>query len=168
MDLPLTIMGFMGSGKSTLGKQIAKKMGVDFTDLDSYIEESTGKSIPSIFKKYGEDDFREIESQCLREVLLKPNQIVATGGGTPCHRNNLELIKTLSTSVYLQVSPEALVKRLLRSKNPRPLIQGKSNDDLLTYVQQKLKKREKYYLEANYIVQSDQIQVEDLLTLIFF
>ena len=83
MALPLAIIGFMGSGKSTLGKQIAEKKGIGFTDLDRYISESTGRTISSIFKEYGEERFREIESQCLHDVLRIPDQVVAMGGGTP-------------------------------------------------------------------------------------
>jgi len=93
--------------------------------------------------------------------------VIALGGGTPCFLNNIEIIKTLSNSVYLKVSPEDLTRRLLRSKNPRPLIKGKSREELLEFVHQKLAEREKYYLQSDFIIQSDQIQVDDLLSLVF-
>ena len=167
MELPLTLIGFMGSGKSTIGKHIAQKRGIGYIDLDKYIQKSTGKKITSIFKHKGEEGFREIESQYLREVLTIPDQVISLGGGTPCFFNNLELIKTLSTSVYLKVSPEVLTQRLINSSQERPLIKGKSKDELILFIQEKLAEREKFYLQADYVIQSDQIQEEDLLNLIF-
>lgn len=168
MELPITLIGFMGCGKSTIGKQIAREKGMNFTDLDDYIQESSGESISNIFKHKGEKEFRNIESQCLREVLLIPDQVVALGGGTPCFLNNMEIIRTLSTSIYLQISPEGLTRRLIRSHNPRPLIRGKSKEELLEFINLELQKREEFYLQADYIIQSDQIQVDELLRLLFF
>ncbi len=167
MELPITLIGFMGSGKSTIGKQIAHQKNIEYIDLDKYIHKSTGKSITSIFENEGEEQFREIESRCLREVLAMPNHVISLGGGTPCFFDNLEMIKTLSTSVYLQVSAEGLTRRLTKSTQQRPLIKGKSQEELLVYIQGELVKREKYYLQADFVIQSDQIRVEDLLSLIF-
>lgn len=156
----------MGSGKTTIGRQLAAKKGADFIDLDEYIVQKTGKSISSIFKKEGEQKFREIENQCLMEVLAIPSLVVALGGGTPCFYDNLEFIKSHSTSVYLKVSAENLVRRLEHSPAKRPLLQGKSKPELLVYIKNELEKREGFYLQADYVIESDQIQAEDLLSLI--
>jgi len=163
MKLPLTLIGYMGSGKSTIGRHVAKNKGLTFIDLDEYIQESTGMSITEIFKQSGEKGFRDIESKCLSEVLLIPDRVIALGGGTPCFNNNIDLIKSLSTSIYLQVTPEELTSRLIRSLNPRPLIEGKSRDELLEFIRLELDKRNEFYLRADYVIQSDRIREEDLL-----
>ena len=157
----------MGSGKSTIGRQIARAKNMEFTDLDMYIQKTSGRSIPDIFKLLGEEKFREIESDCLKEVLEFPNQVIALGGGTPCFHNNMEAIKSLSTSIYLKVSPEGLASRLMRSPSPRPLIEGKSPDELVEYIGIELKKREGFYLQADFVIESDQTRFDDLLALIF-
>ena len=167
MDRPITLIGFMGSGKSTIGRQIAGAKNREFKDLDRYIEKITGRSIPDIFKYLGEDKFREIESGCLREVLEFPNHVIALGGGTPCFHNNIKTIKSLSTSIYLKVSPEGLASRLLRSPAPRPLIEGKSQEQLTDYIRLELKKREEFYLQADFVIESDQTRFDDLLALVF-
>jgi len=167
MDLPLTLIGFMSSGKTTIGRQLAAKKGSSFIDLDEYIVQKTGRSIPSIFKKEGEQKFREIENQCLMEVLAIPGLVVALGGGTPCFYDNLEFIKSHSTSVYLQVSAENLARRLEHSPAKRPLLRGKSREVLLAYIKNELEKREVFYLQADYVMQSDNIQVDDILNLVF-
>ncbi len=167
MKKAITLIGFMGSGKSTIAKYLAEKKGVQFTDLDTSIQDSEGVSIPSIFETKGEDAFRQIEADCLTEILKNPNQIIALGGGTPCFNDNMDKIKEQSTSIYLKVSPESLRDRLARSHNPRPLIKGLSEDELLDYIRIKLKEREKYYLQADHVIESDQIMADDLLRLIF-
>ena len=166
MKKPITLIGFMGSGKSTIARYLAEKKGVQFTDLDTFIEESEGVSIPSIFETKGEDVFRQIESACLLEVFKSPNQIIALGGGTPCFNDNMNIIKELSLSVYLKVSPEGLRDRLINSHNTRPLIKGMSEGELLDYIRIKLKEREKYYLQADHVIESDQIMADDLLRLL--
>jgi shikimate kinase len=157
----------MGSGKSTIGKQLASKLGYKFLDLDNYIERSTGKSITEIFNDKGEDCFRKIESECLKEVLESPGNLIALGGGAPCFHDNIKRIKEFSLSIYLKISPEGLTKRLLRSHTPRPLIKGKTENELLDYIREKLTRREEYYLQADFVIESDSIQVDDLLGLIF-
>ena len=167
MIKPICLIGFMGSGKSTIAKHLAEKKGVGFTDLDTYIQESEGISIPAIFETKGEAAFRQIESACLLETLKNPNQIIALGGGTPCFNDNMNIIRKMSTSVYLKVSPEGLQNRLAKSHNPRPLISGLSEDELLDYIKTNLEKREAFYLQADHIIQSDKIMADDLLQFIF-
>jgi shikimate kinase len=167
MNKPITLIGFMGSGKSTIARHLAQAKGMEYTDLDKLIQESENESIASIFETKGEEVFRQIESNHLMDVIKKPNQIIALGGGTPCYQNNMDSIKKLSTSIYLKVSPEGLRNRLVRSHNPRPLISGMSENELLNYIRIKLSERETYYKQADFVIESDQIRVEDLLSLIF-
>ncbi|MEA1876122.1 MAG: shikimate kinase, partial [Bacteroidota bacterium] len=149
MRKPLAIIGFMGSGKSTLGKQMAKAWEFKFIDLDLYIADIFGMSIPELFDKFGEKGFRTRESQALKEVLAQ-NQpyILSLGGGTPCFSNNLSLIKEKTQSIYLKLSPEELTRRLLRSPNPRPLVKKKTANELLEYIKTELPKRELFYTQA--------------------
>ena len=157
----------MGSGKSTLGRQLAKKWNYKFIDLDLYIEEVSGMSIAELFEKSGEKGFRRSESEALNEVLLQNHEcIISLGGGTPCFNQNLNLIKEKTYSVYLKLSPEELTNRLLRSPNPRPLVQNKSKEELLDYIKTELHKREYFYTQADQTIQSDSIQITDLFTFI--
>lgn len=157
----------MGSGKTTVGRALAAEWGCDFIDLDRFIEQETGQKIPDIFNHYGETRFRNMETDALRKVLesTKP-MVISLGGGTPCMDENMLLIKEKSLSVYLKVSPEELVRRLLRSENPRPLIAGKTESDLKDYIHHLLKQREPFYLNADQVIESDCLQVKDLLTFI--
>lgn len=161
----LTIMGFMGSGKSTLGHGLARIWGYEFIDLDHYLETKTGSTIPMIFEHNGEPGFREIERKALIEVLsIHDKAIIALGGGTPCYSDNMEIIKAHSTSLYLKLSVDELSKRLTNSPNPRPLIKGKTESELIEYISGELAKREEYYKQADITIESDNIVVGDLLT----
>ncbi len=167
MKSTITILGFMSSGKSTMGKLLAKAWDCSFIDLDHYIEEKYHLTIPLIFQKYEENGFRKLEAETLREVLNSGcEQIVSLGGGTPCFENNMEFIKSHSTSIYLKISPGELFNRLSKSVNPRPLVKNKSQDELLEYIQTELSKREVYYHQADQIIESDSLQLNDLLTFI--
>lgn len=167
MAKPITIIGFMGSGKSTMGKMLASKWKCNFIDLDHTIEKQYQLSIPRIFDLYHETGFRKIEAEILRKVLdTKEACVISLGGGTPCFEENMEVILEKSHSVYLKVSPKELVKRLSRSHNPRPLVVGKTQEELLAYVRETLEKREPYYLRAQQVIESDCIRAGDLLTFI--
>lgn len=167
MKKPLTIIGFMGSGKTTLGRKMAKVWDYKFIDLDLYISDMYGMGIPELFDKFGEKGFRTRESQALKDVLTQ-NQtcILSLGGGTPCFNQNLSLIKEKTLSIYLKLSAEELTSRLLRSPNPRPLVKNKSADELLEYIKAELQKREFFYTQADMTIESDSIQITDLFTFI--
>jgi len=155
----------MGSGKSTIGKALAREWGYTFIDLDNYIEEKYRLKIPGIFDKYGEQGFRKLEGQALAEVINKNSKaIISLGGGTPCFENNMDLIKSITQSIYLKISPSELTKRLSRSANPRPLVQNKNSEELKEYVTLELQKREVFYQQADHVIESDCIQIQDLLT----
>ncbi len=161
---PLVLLGFMGSGKSTIGQQLAHQIKVKFIDLDRRIEVNAGLSIPEIFAHLGEKKFREIESQVLREVLEEESGIIAIGGGAPCNEINISAIKQKAVSVYLKISVPELIRRLASSPTPRPLLQGKTPEETSKFIEDMLTQREFYYNQADLILESDTITPALLLT----
>jgi shikimate kinase len=139
------IIGFMGSGKTTAGKKLASLLGWSFIDLDKKIEEYTGKTIPEIFSQEGEDYFRSTETQLLRELKSSSDAIISTGGGTPCHSDNMDFMLNTGLTLYLKMTPEQLRSRLLKSKTDRPLLKDLDPDGLLLFIEEKLAYREKWY-----------------------
>jgi shikimate kinase len=153
------IIGFMGSGKSTVGKKLAASMGWNFIDLDRKIEERAGKTIPQIFSQDGEDHFREIESDVLQSMNSMTETVISTGGGTPCHGNNLEFMLETGLVVYLKMTPAQLANRLLGSTGERPLIKNIPDDQLFDFIEKKLAVREKWYTRANIIIEGINLDI---------
>lgn len=151
------LLGYMGSGKSSVGRFLAEKLAMNSFDLDNLIEESQQKSISDIFTVKGEIYFRKIESQALREFLDNENSFVlALGGGTPCYANNHELLQRDDViSVYLKTSVDTLINRLKKEKNTRPLIAHLSDEELKDYINKHLFDRNFYYHQAKYVVNTD-------------
>jgi len=160
------LIGYMGSGKSTMGRWIAGAMNWNFIDLDHYIENKYHKTIPQIFEEDGEAHFRKIESICLKEVSDIENIIIGAGGGTPCFFDNMELMNQTGLSIYLHLTPQVVFDRLMTSKNKRPLIEGKSGEELLQFISEKLEERELYYNKAQVIAEGATWTVEDFLKVI--
>ena len=148
----IVLIGFPGSGKTTLGRQLAGELGVPFIDLDLYIEEKYHTAGPLLFKKYGEPAFRALEYAALCEVLAMDGVVIATGGGTPCHKDAMAKINACARSIYLKLTEEQLVERLLRSKKKRPLTDHLSESELRVYVHETLALREPYYLQAHEVL----------------
>ncbi|HTN69324.1 MAG TPA: shikimate kinase [Dysgonamonadaceae bacterium] len=148
------LIGYMGVGKTTIGKRLSVELGIEFIDLDIYIENRYRKSIEQLFNKKGEDGFRKIEREMLREVASFQNVLIATGGGTPCFFDNMDVMNKQGTTVYIKASIEQLVARLLASKNIRPLIENKSPAELKDFVTQHLALREGYYSKAQIIYEN--------------
>lgn len=121
------LLGFMGSGKSSLARELAHKLTYSFIDLDNLVEERSGKKIAEIFENDGEVVFRKIEHDCLLETFSHKNIVIATGGGTPCFFNNIDLINQNGISVYLKFNPGILASRLSNDKGKRPLIKHFEN-----------------------------------------
>lgn len=142
----IVLLGFMGSGKSTIGKLLAHRMGLRFTDLDEFIEKESGKKIDEIFTVEGEDSFRKLERNYFRRLMRRNNQVIATGGGTPCFFNTMEIIRQKSVSVYLKASTAALHKRLGIDKKSRPLLKNINPEEMPKFIREKLLLREKFYL----------------------
>ena len=157
----LYLIGFMGVGKATIGKQIAALNKVVFIDTDSQIEKETSKSIKEIFETDGEIAFRKLETDTIRSINRKA--IIACGGGLPAHNNNIEYLKHKGTVIYLKASTETLIKRLEKNKNKRPLISKLTNDKLLEFIRKILKEREETYKQADYTIETDNKTVKEVL-----
>jgi shikimate kinase len=157
----------MGSGKSTIGKGLAKELNLQFIDLDTFIEERNHKTIPEIFALHGENEFRLLEQKALHEVSTFENVVVATGGGAPCFFNNMDVIKTTGKSVYLNGTPRILADRLRHSKTERPLIKGKSEEELIQFIHETLDKRDKWYKQADLIIDFDRdMMIDEVLDIL--
>ncbi len=160
------IIGFMGSGKSTAGKKIASLLGCTFIDIDRKIEEAAGKSIPEIFSLDGEEHFRKMESEVLKGIGTDNLTIVSTGGGTPCHGDNLDYMLATGVTVYLKMTPEQLTYRLLESTSSRPLIKNISDEDLPGFITRVLSVRERWYSQADIIIEGINLDIKKLIELI--
>lgn len=147
----IILIGYMGVGKTTIGRCLAKRFNLQFFDLDEYIQNRYHKTIPDIFTKEGEDGFRKIEQRMLHEVCEFENVLIACGGGAPCFFDNIDYMNRQGVTVYLQTSPDILYKHLAMCKNPRPLLAGKSEVDLLDFITKNLREREPYYTKARCI-----------------
>ncbi len=154
----------MGSGKSTVGKLVAKHLKINFLDLDEYIETAEGKSIDQIFLDHGEIYFRKKEFFYLNEILNSNSSfLLSTGGGTPCYGNNMEaIIKATKNNIYLKVSLNELVKRVLGEKAHRPLIANITDTDLPEFIGKHLFERSFYYNQAGIKISCDNKSPEEL------
>ncbi|HXC06502.1 MAG TPA: shikimate kinase [Bacteroidia bacterium] len=164
--MKIFLIGYMGSGKSTLGKKLANQLGYAFIDQDKLIEDTLGKSIHEIFEEEGESYFRETEHSMLISLLEKDNVVISTGGGTPFHHNNMELMNQHGLTIYLKMSADTLLSRLRQSKDTRPLISGKSEEDLYHFILTHLEDREPFYAEAQYKVKAKDLDVKKLASFI--
>ncbi len=146
----IILIGYMGAGKTTLGKALSKELGIIFYDLDWYIENRMRKTIAQIFAERGEEGFRKIEHNLLHEVAEFENVVISCGGGTPCFFDNIDYLNRQGQVVYLKASPEVLYDHLLMGKAERPLIKGKSPEELIAFIREQLQKREPFYSKARY------------------
>lgn len=160
--MKIFLLGYMGSGKSTVGKKLAEKLKLNFIDFDDYVESASGKSIPEIFEKDGEEKFRVMEQKYLLEIIKKDNSVISLGGGTPCFHNNIELINKNGISVYIEMTADALAKRLIKAKGKRPLILGMNEVDLKFFIEANMEKRLPYYSRAKHTVKSENQSAEEL------
>ena len=158
----IVLVGFPGSGKSTVGKRLAARLSLPFYDTDSYFESKYHITISDFFSKYGESYFRICERAVLLELLSFPPCVIATGGGTPCYADSMQLINNMAFSVYVKLSPKSLFDRLSHSKKTRPLLSGKSQDEIIDFISRTLPLREIYYLQAKYCVKGENLQIEEL------
>ena len=158
----IILLGYMGCGKSTIAKELSKKIAVPFIDLDEFIEKKVKMDIKTIFAEKGEIHFRKLEHECFVELLnLTEPVIIGLGGGTPCYANNHELLKREDAlSVYLKASIDTLVSRLSLNKSNRPLIANKNDVEMKEFIATHLFERSYYYNQAQYSVAVDEQTIE--------
>lgn len=158
------LIGFMGSGKTTLGKQLAELMGLSFIDLDERIEAAAGATISDIFKVKGEVFFRKIEAVRLREIIAtEENMIMACGGGTPCYHDNIAFINASGISIWLNTPKEIMVERLIGEADNRPLVAGLSATKLKEFIEDRLEQRLAYYSQAKLVFNSSTTSINELI-----
>lgn len=151
------LTGFMGTGKSYWSKIWAEKYGLASYDLDSTIETAFAMTIEEIFEKEGEDKFREIETLNLKKFENKKGFFMACGGGTPCFFDNLDWMKNVGIVIYLKASPEFILNRVMDEKEKRPLLKKVNTAELLFFIEKKLAEREKFYEEADHILDAEHL-----------
>lgn len=158
----------MGSGKSTHGRKLATALHRKYIDLDDYIVRKLNCPIAQIFKEFGESYFREQEKLALQEILVKETEpvVISLGGGTICFNNALELVLQNGLLIYLQTNEHALRRRLVDSKNQRPLLMGKNEEEILDYIKEKIKERSVYYTQAHITVNGLDLTTQKLLNAI--
>ncbi|PKQ65836.1 hypothetical protein BZG02_02200 [Labilibaculum filiforme] len=155
------LIGYMGCGKSRWGKLIASHYGFRFVDLDTLIEEREQLTIPDIFAKYGESGFRQRENEALLSISETENLIVATGGGAPCFKNNMEEMNRLGATLFIECSPELLRERITTSDTVRPLVNNLSQEELLDFIIRHLTIRMPFYEQSQYKIISGNLELED-------
>jgi len=166
--LKIYLVGYMGSGKSTLGKQLAGELGLEHIDLDWFFEKTYKISVHHFFNKYDEKAFRLIENQLVRKTSTLNNCVISTGGGTPCFHGNMDIINNNGISVYIRMQPESLFERLKNSKRTRPRISHLSDEDLMKRINADLMVRTKYYTMAQMEVIGEDIDALALANRIKF
>ena len=157
----LYLIGFMGVGKTTIGRELATNHNVNFIDTDEEIEKKSNNSILEIFQKNNENYFRKVESIILQKI--NKGTIVACGGGLPIYNNNMDFIKKTGVSIYLKASKQEIFNRINNNFSRRPLLINKSNKEIKHYIQNTLVKREKFYEMADYIVDTSDLSKKDVL-----
>ena len=157
--MKIFVIGYMASGKTTFGKALAEKLNTPFIDLDHYIEENTSKTIEEIFREEGEEGFRKIEEEMLKKAVTEHSDMVlACGGGTPCFLNNMQLLNENGITVFLETSTPVLISRLQAENAKRPLVAGKTDDEIKDHVLSQLCDRLPYYMQAKLKWSGDDLE----------
>ncbi|MCD8306352.1 MAG: shikimate kinase [Prevotella sp.] len=148
----IIIIGYMGAGKTIVGRELAKLLGLAFYDLDWYIETRMRRTVKAIFDERGEEGFRQIEHNMLHEVAEFENVVISCGGGTPCFFDNMDYLNRQGETVYLKASPEVLMCHLKMGKGVRPLLLGKTEEETRAFIQEQLAAREAFYSKAKHVL----------------
>lgn len=154
------LVGYMGAGKTTIGKVLSKLMGLTFIDLDYYIEGRFRKTVAQLFAERGEDGFRSIERNMLHEVAEFEDVLISTGGGTPCFFDNMEFMNQQGTTIYLQVSVDELASRLEVCKHTRPVLKNRTGEELKAFVAESLSGRLPFYQKASIVFDANELMTE--------
>jgi len=154
------LIGFMGCGKTTLGRKLASRLGYMFIDLDHVLEAHVGMAIAEYFSTHGEPAFRKLESEILQTTPYPDNAVISTGGGLPCFFDNMEWINAHGKSIYIQLSPKILADRLEHEKVTRPVLQNRHGDELIAFIADKLAEREVFYKQADIVANGLSLTAE--------
>jgi shikimate kinase len=153
------LIGFMGCGKTTLGRKLASRLGYEFMDLDHILEAQTGITIAEYFSKFGEEAFRKLESEVLKQTKYPEHAVVSTGGGLPCFFDNMDWMNAHGKTIYIKLSPKTLADRLENEKDKRPVLHD-HGDNLVTFIEGKLAERDKFYGRASIIADGLSLTAE--------
>lgn len=164
--MKIYLIGYMGSGKSTLGISLAEALCISWLDLDAEIETRYKISITDFFSKYGETAFREVEHKVLNEFASTPDMVISTGGGVPCFHNNMELMNQTGLTIYLEATPALILTRIGPYAWKRPLFQQMDGTDILEKITAHLKSREKFYRQSQVTIDATNPDIEELKNLI--
>lgn len=160
--MKIFLIGFMGCGKSTLGRKLATRLGYTLVDLDHQIEKSTKGTVAEYFSANGEEAFRELESKMLKEFDYPKNCVVATGGGTPCFFDNMDWMNANGLTVYIEMTPLSLAKRLEQGIAKRPLLSNLSEEGIVHFIENKLEERNPFYQKAAVILNGVSLTAEHI------
>ncbi|MBP5360045.1 MAG: shikimate kinase [Bacteroidaceae bacterium] len=153
----IILLGYMGAGKTSVGKAMARKLGLAFYDLDFFIEERFRRKVADIFAERGEEGFRKIEYNMLHELAEFEDIVLAVGGGTPCFFDNMDYLNSKGITVFMNASPEIVVRHLKISHTVRPLLQQKQGQELIDHIRRHMEERMPYYLKAQYNINVDML-----------
>ncbi|MEA3480091.1 MAG: shikimate kinase [Bacteroidota bacterium] len=163
----LFIVGFMGAGKTTIGRSLAKKLKYKFVDLDELFEDKFHFSIANFFDRFGEDKFREFEHQLLKQTIIEHDDlIISTGGGTPCFYDNMDIMNKNGLTLYIRMHEHSLKHRLLRSRRRRPVLPGLREDEMEAFINKLMEYREPIYQRANFTVKGEDLDIDEIVSLI--
>lgn len=162
----IILIGFMCSGKTTFGKQLALHLNMPFIDIDDYISQQQDKTVAQIFAEQGEEYFRELERAALTELLKGTPSIISSGGGTPCFHNNIDIMNRSAITVYLACDTQTVIDRLKMAKQERPLLKGKTDKELFNYVDSLLNQRKPIYQQAHVTLSALNPKINELINTI--
>tara|TARA_B100000401_G_scaffold284780_1_gene194637 strand:- start:313 stop:810 length:498 start_codon:yes stop_codon:yes gene_type:complete len=160
------LLGFMGAGKTTIGRDLANSMNFKFIDLDEYIEKKENSTVFDIFNKKGEKHFRHLEHYSLKELILLNNIVIATGGGTPCFFDNISIMNKYGLTIYINVDYQTLLSRIKKTKDKRPLLKNIDDKQMLNFITKKVTEREIYYKQSKKIVNYKNLSIDKLKSII--
>ena len=160
------LVGYMGAGKTTAARRLAHRLGWEVVDTDALFEEKYKISVNDFFNKYDEPLYRKLESEVLKATESLENVVVSTGGGTACYFDNMEWMNQHGLTVFLRISPQAAVDRVIHSRHKRPLVEGKSEEELTEFVNRHYASRMPFYEQAIITVKSEDLDVDSLLEMI--
>ena len=157
------IIGYMCSGKSSISRKLAARLGYEAFDTDDLFEEKYHICVQDFFEKYGEDYFRKFESDILKKTGEMHKVVVSTGGGTPCFFDNMQWMKKNGTTIFVRISPQTSFYRIMNAKRKRPLVYGKSEDELRQYVESHYNSRLPIYEQADFIVKGENLDIDEIM-----